>query len=399
MTRLVLFAAFFVFVNSLTASGRAVLIHNSIKDIDACKGKLKLELVRVWGGDEEEDESKFFKTPGDVAVDEKNDLVYICDEHAHCIKVFKHSGEYVRTIGQKGKGPGDIYTPTIIALFSNGDLIVNEYFGCRIQYFSSEGKSKYILKTGNIGLQWIGLTSKNQMIAYNRDDTFKSKKLVSIRDEEGNILKRIGTYHDKSGSRVGSEMLRFAVDESDNIYGAYLDTPLLLKYSPDDQLLLAITFTPPFKIPKVKISLNSRKTEIKRKDSEDSEAVVEVKRTNKSAIMVTSSKKKRIFNAMDVDSKQRIFVVTPKRLETEKEFKARRGAITPEGVIRSDMDFEITKNTDINRLLVFSPEGRVVAETQLTGMCERIRISGNHIFIIDGIHNQRILEYKMIFEK
>lgn len=31
-------------------SNQAVIVHNSIQDIDACKGNLVLKLVLVWGG-------------------------------------------------------------------------------------------------------------------------------------------------------------------------------------------------------------------------------------------------------------------------------------------------------------------------------------------------------------
>ncbi len=78
---------------------RAVLVHNTLEEIEACKGKLKLKLVRIWGGDEENDGKKFFKTPSYLAVDERKN-VYISDVNSHHIKVFDREGNYLRTIGR-----------------------------------------------------------------------------------------------------------------------------------------------------------------------------------------------------------------------------------------------------------------------------------------------------------
>jgi len=63
------------------------------------------------------------------------------------------------------------------------------------------------------------------------------------------------------------------------------------------------------------------------------------------------------------------------------------------------VDFDVVENIDVYRLLVFNPEGKVIAETPLTVICNGIYVHGNRIFIIDGSLNQRILEYEMSFEK
>ncbi|MCP5106174.1 MAG: hypothetical protein GY950_22500 [bacterium] len=56
------------------------------------------------------------------------------------------------------------------------------------------------------------------------------------------------------------------------------------------------------------------------------------------------------------------------------------------------------ENIDVNRLLVFNPDGRVIAEAQLTNFCDAIYIHNDRIFIGDGLFNQRILEYRMTFK-
>lgn len=91
---IVLFNAFIL----IKAAEPAILVHNSLHEIEACKGKLKLKLIRTWGGDDEEDIHKFFKTPAYTVVD-RNGRIYISDTYSHNVKVYDSSGMYIRTIG------------------------------------------------------------------------------------------------------------------------------------------------------------------------------------------------------------------------------------------------------------------------------------------------------------
>jgi len=58
----------------------------------------------------------------------------------------------------------------------------------------------------------------------------------------------------------------------------------------------------------------------------------------------------------------------------------------------------VEKN-DFNHILVFDSNGKIIAESPMTTLCDDIYISNNRIFVIDGLCNQRILEYEMIFQK
>lgn len=388
----------------LNSANRAVLVHNSLQDIDACKGKLKLELVRVWGGDEEKDEKKFFKTPVSVAVDKRVGLVYICDEHSHCVRVFKDSGEYVRTISQRGRGPGDSYLPGTITISPGGDLIVLEPIGFRIQRFSPEGKSKQIIKFNRDILRWVGVTSKDELVVYNPHQTIRTGKLISILDRKGKTIKEIGAHHDKSKSFIESERHYFAIDENDNIYAANLLTPVIRKYSTEGTLSMAVTYEILYEIPPVEITLNSNGNEIKiiRAD-ENTDRVRE--KSGKTGMVIQRVKGKgkpklRVCWAFGTDSLKRIYLVCWRRFLTEKENRAAYILWNSNSIIRKDVDYDIVdKINDINRLVVFNPEGKVIAEAKLPTFCDGIHISGNRLFIIDGYIYQRILEYKMHFEK
>jgi len=389
------------FCLSVYAEDRAVLIHNTIEEIDSCMGKLKLELVRVWGGDEEEDVKKFFRLPVSVAVSPE-ERIYICDQQSHNIRVFSNSGESLQVIGELGRGPGDLFSPFSIALSPKGDIIVYESGGSRIQCFSPEGKSKQIIKRKSPDIGWIAVTSKNEFAFYEHDKTLCSGKLISILDSKGEIIREIGIYHDKAKSYQESEKITFSLDGDDNIYAANKSTPLIRKYSPGGKLLLAITFELPFEIAPVEISLNSRGDEIKIVDSGEEPDKARVKKIGRGVSIqgVKRRGKPRVgVVGIGTDSKKRIYCVTRKRYPTEKEMSATAISGTQTRINRKRVDYNIVKNIDINRLLVFNHAGKVIAEAQLTTFCDGIQLSGNRIFIIDGLLNQRILEYRMSYEQ
>lgn len=169
---------------------KAFLTKNSLEEINSCQGKLELKLIRIWGGAKEEDEMKFFENPESIAVG-NNGHVYICDQHGHCIKEFSSTGEYVRTIGRRGKGPGDVLAPHSLTLSPRGDLLVLEMGGVRLQYFNNLGKSTKIIKTSLL-TYWLGVTSQNKLIIYDKNHTFNSRKLLSVMDCNGVKLHDIG---------------------------------------------------------------------------------------------------------------------------------------------------------------------------------------------------------------
>jgi hypothetical protein len=377
------------------AADRAVLVHNTRQDIEAVKGKLKLKLVRVWGGEDEADENKFFETPTCVAID-KNGLVYICDMHRHCIKVFKSSGEYVRTIGRRGKGPGDVFAPEHIALSPAGGLVVSELGGWRIQRLNAKGKSKAIIKC-KWPPYWLGVTSKDELAIYNSKKMFQLKKLIFICDNKGKTIREIGTYHDKWKEFLGADKLQCTMDENDNIYAANSYTPVIRKYSADGKLLLAITYDTLIKIPPVKITLNSRGDEIEKVDENEYNFKVTKRGRN------TQAKGKRrpgVCYGIGTDPQKRIYIVTRRRLFTEKERKAAAIGWSAVSVLRERMDFDVLdKIKDIYNLFVFNQEGKIIAEAEVPNFCDGIHIIRNRLFIVDGTYYQRILEFEISFEE
>jgi len=87
----------------------------------------------------EGDEEFTFQDIMHLAVDDEENI-YASDSKAAFIKVFDKSGNYLRTIGKKGQGPGEFSYPFEILVLPQGELMVNDLYQLRDHFFSLEGK-------------------------------------------------------------------------------------------------------------------------------------------------------------------------------------------------------------------------------------------------------------------
>ncbi|MFQ5599971.1 MAG: 6-bladed beta-propeller [Candidatus Krumholzibacteriia bacterium] len=85
---------------------------------------LALELEELWriGGDSEA-AGEFFGVIVDIAVDPSGD-VYLLDRQLAEVKVFTRDGEFLRTIGREGGGPGEFRQPGALFFMPDGNVAV-----------------------------------------------------------------------------------------------------------------------------------------------------------------------------------------------------------------------------------------------------------------------------------
>lgn len=389
--------SFFCF--TLETFAQTVLVHNTQEEILASEGKIKIKYIRTWGGDEEEDKHKFFRSVSYMTID-KDNRVFIGDQYNHIIKVFKYSGEYIRTIGRRGRGPGDLYSPKGINLSPMGDIVVLDNVGRRIQIFKHNGHSLKIIKLENLRGQWIGISKDNNFFIYSDYWTFNNKKLLQCFDSKGEKISDLGVYHDLLPDYRLSERLKFTMDDQDNIYALNTFAPVIRKYSPDGKLIMAITYEPYIEVP-IKVTLNDKKDEIHRvEDIKNMETTKETKSGN-SIIIDTSAKRRRSTGrgGISVDAENRIYTIFLRRrpdikklghygiMGNEKEFKVIR-AKEPE-----------TDTFDHFTLAVFSPGGKIIATGIINNDSTTFYLKGRKLFILNTYVEKKIDEYEIEFVK
>ena len=98
----------------------------------------------------------------DIAIDEK-ERIYVLDGKEVHIKVYDKNGDYLRTIGRKGQGPGELEFPMGIRIFSHNKIIV--YEGRSLVYFKLDGEFiKEVQLTKTNSPQWYEVDSDGNII-------------------------------------------------------------------------------------------------------------------------------------------------------------------------------------------------------------------------------------------
>jgi hypothetical protein len=364
-------------VVSLCIYGQTQTIHNTLKDINACRGRIKLTLVREWGGELPEGNTQVFYLPKDIEIGQDG-RVYIADSGNNRILVFDSLGHFQRTIGKKGQAPGEFFDPLDLALDNQNNILVSDFENSRIQILNSSGSYLQSFKLVDKKVSSIAATQEREIVMYNSPTEIKPSYplfLYYLYNYAGKMVGEIGRRKlSKYTSVYTLESTFFTLDEHDNVYAAYYCTPLLEKYSKTGQLMLTATFEMPFKVPEIK--LHSIGADI-------------------------NVRAERVAAGLSIDNKGQLYVVTTTRpkMPDEKEVSTITSIVTKTGeaVILPKERVDIKSTTDLYRLLVFNSLGKIIAAEPLSVFCDNIKVHRDRLFVIDTNATMKIYEYRIRF--
>jgi hypothetical protein len=115
------------------------------------------------GAAKEKDEY-IFSQIRDIDVDNE-ERIYVLDVKEAHVKVFDNKGEYIKTIGKKGQGPGELELPFSMAITGQNKIIVNDVRNRRLAFFSAEGEFIKNLSTARAGLMRLNIDSAGNIIS------------------------------------------------------------------------------------------------------------------------------------------------------------------------------------------------------------------------------------------
>ncbi len=127
---------------------------------------IRLEAELVIGDEDKEEE--IFSQISDIKED-KNGNIYIVDRKNHEIKVFSYEGRYIRTIGNKGEGPGEFNEPENIG-FIDDKILVSDTQNQRFQIFDFNGNFIESKKLENDKPESFAISSNNRI--FNKSISF-----------------------------------------------------------------------------------------------------------------------------------------------------------------------------------------------------------------------------------
>ena len=157
---------------------------------------------------------KQFKEPRDIAINTRNNKVYVADCQNHRIQVLNSDFTFSSSFGKQGHDKGQFYFPSGITCDSAGIVYVTDYSNHRIQVFTPEGKFlRMFVKWGG---GWGGL---NYPTGIALDP---SSKHVYI-SETGNRRISVFTCEGQFVTSFGADVLEFyprglAVDRNGVVY-------------------------------------------------------------------------------------------------------------------------------------------------------------------------------------
>jgi hypothetical protein len=164
---------------------------------------------------------------------------YVLDQQNAHIKVFDAAGKYLRTIGRKGQGPGELESPMTLSFNRvNGELAVQQQTR-RMTYFKMDGtflrhqSLKDIMPLrGRVDSR--GNIYVTELIIDVNDSSYATKKLAP----DASVLAIIGQTPAPAGRgnrvRAFLPISYFQVDRSDNFVYGYPETYEVQFFGPDD---------------------------------------------------------------------------------------------------------------------------------------------------------------------
>ncbi len=102
-------------------------------------GTSEIDLIEQWrlGGDTEDDD-EFFGVIVAVVTDGSGN-VYLLDAQLHRIMVYNPDGEFIRSIGREGEGPGEFRRPGGMVMLPGGDLGIMQRMPGKIIALTTDG--------------------------------------------------------------------------------------------------------------------------------------------------------------------------------------------------------------------------------------------------------------------
>jgi hypothetical protein len=191
----------------------------------------------------DEDGDFLFAEARSIAVD-SNDNIFICDRKESSIKIFDRCGNFLKTIGGRGQGPGEMSDPGIVRISNNNELVVLDFQNRCLLFFSTEGEYIKTLNSRGMLLLGLRLDSKGNFIVstLKLSQSFPEYELIKF-DPHLNPLFKIGSMPYQQNLRALNPFApgyTYAVDQNDNIVYGYPNKYEIQIFSPQGTILRKI---------------------------------------------------------------------------------------------------------------------------------------------------------------
>ncbi|MCH8286205.1 hypothetical protein IIB79_06710 [candidate division KSB1 bacterium] len=364
---------------------------------------ISIELERVIGSMDTNDDNYMLYMPSALEKDDEGNI-YVLDAGNFRVQKYDSNGKYLLTFGREGRGPGEFSMPQSVEMGNDGKLYLFDQGSSLMHVFHKDGKfdesyrpeeamgSFIPLKSGNyvisaMGGMMMGGMGRGRGGAQSAMSEMQRMKaeampLLKIVDRKGSLIREFGEaveYGDGFTNRFGNGF-NMTSDQNDNIYITFTNQNRIEKFDSNGKLLMKID---------------------RRLGYDVTEAQADVRIDDQGAgnirMMIRSPEMNNVSEAIAVDGKGRIWVVTNKRQLKDDEEAGMNINLTINNGVRS-MTMQPSGNTDVVEtdafeLEVFDGDGILLAKIPLTHFVDTMRIFGDTLYIIDQIRGMQVFEY------
>ncbi|MDH5468632.1 MAG: 6-bladed beta-propeller [Candidatus Aminicenantes bacterium] len=195
-------------------------------------------------GEAEGRKEYMFSQVRSIAVDDEENI-YVLDRKEVHIKVFDKDGEYLRTFGKKGQGPGEFNIPSSILITPQNEIVVED---SRVLHFFTF-KGEFIKSLFAAKIQFFGRTSMDSQSSIyamtaiiNMEKGTSSYELKKF-DSNLNFLNTVASI---PGPKAGEPfdpfipLFYWKICENDNIIYGYQKNYEFLVFNPEGKLIKKI---------------------------------------------------------------------------------------------------------------------------------------------------------------
>jgi len=207
---------------------------NDLKKYPLSNSAIELEYQFSFPSDDLKEKEIFLWNPIKMRGNEVGQI-FITDQKWRHIFQFDKKGNYLKTIGRIGQGPGEFMNPYSICV-AGSNLVVMDNSNLNIQFFDFMGQ---FIDTQKIYKTYLDMTVDSQGQIYTTPLIISNESLlVDVFNEEGQYVRSIIESYMKVKSAISTaNTTKIAMNSRGEILLAYISFPIICKYSVNGQLL------------------------------------------------------------------------------------------------------------------------------------------------------------------
>jgi len=218
----------------------------------------KLLFKFSYPADPSEENEIYIVQGSNLCADIKKDI-YVSDSRDHAILKFDIKGNFIKRLGRKGQGPGELINPLDIFCNEGLYIFVLDDGNRRINKYDTEGKIqssfKYFKSYNSFGIR------KSDKIYASYFSINPEDPLIDVLDLKGNVIKSFGKRIKFNKFNKAKNEVLLSLNDNGDIYVVWKNLDHVRKYSKEGELLidLNINYKPINEIAKKNLNMEKNK--------------------------------------------------------------------------------------------------------------------------------------------